>query len=118
MRGPKADKQHYDVNRQFGTNHTDELWNISLMGLQAWNSIRALDFLESLPDVDKKRLACTGESGGGTQTFMLGAIDDRLDAQAPVGMGSHTIQGGGSWEKTPGLPIEDSQMGNRAGAAA
>src|SRR2546427_4938706 len=40
----------YDRHRQFGTNHTDELWSISLMGLQTWNSIRALDFLESLTD--------------------------------------------------------------------
>jgi Acetyl xylan esterase (AXE1) len=86
------------------------LWSVTLMGLQTWDSIRALDFLESLPDVDKKRLACTGESGGGTQTFILGAIDDRLAAQAPVVMVSHTMQGGCQCENMPGLRVEYSNM--------
>lgn len=112
-----TNKPFYDVHRMFGTNRTDELWNISLMGLQTWNSIRALDFLESLPDVDKKRLACTGASGGGTQTFMLGAIDDRLAAQAPVCMVSHTMQGGCSCENAPGLRVEYSNMEIAAAAA-
>ena len=111
LRGPQTDKAHYDVHRQFGTNRTDQLWNISLMGLQTWDSIRALDFLESLPDVDRKRLACTGESGGGTQTYMLGAVDDRLAAQAPVVMVSHTMQGGCSCENMPGLQKEWSSRG-------
>jgi len=105
-----TDQPHYDVHRQFGAAKTDQLWNISLMGLQTWNSIRALDFLESLPDVDKKRLACTGESGGGTQTFMLGALDDRLAVQAPVVMVSHTMQGGCSCENAPGLRVDYSNM--------
>src|SRR5204863_9527218 len=101
----------------FATNRSDQLWGISLMGLQTWNSIRALDFLESLPDADRKRLACTGRPGGGTQTFMLGAIDDRLAAQAPVVMVSHTMQGGCSCENMPGLRVEYSNMEIAAGAA-
>src|SRR6266567_1690349 len=107
----------YESHRQFGTNRTDLLWNISLMGLQTWNSISALDFLEALPEVDRKRLACTGESGGGTQTFILGAVDDRLAAQAPVVMVSHTMQGGCSCENAPGLRVEYSNMEIAAAAA-
>jgi hypothetical protein len=102
--------QHYSRHRQFATNQVNLLWNVSLMGLQTWNSIRALDFLESLPDVDHNRLACTGESGGGTQTFMLGAVDDRLAAQAPVVMVSHTMQGGCLCENAPGLRVDYSNM--------
>jgi dienelactone hydrolase len=105
-----SDKPFYDVHRQFGTERADQLWSISLLGLQTWNSIRALDFLASLPDVDHSRLACTGESGGGTQTFMLGAIDDRLAVQAPIVMVSHTMQGGCSCENSPGLRVEYSNM--------
>jgi dienelactone hydrolase len=98
------------VDHKFASNSTNLLWNISLMGLQTWNSIRALDFLESLPDVDTSRLACTGESGGGTQTFILGAIDDRLAAQAPIVMVSHSMQGGCLCENAPGLRVDYSNM--------
>lgn len=66
----------------------------SIMGLQTWNAIRALDFLESLPDVDKDRLAVTGGSGGGTQSILLGAIDDRVKVSFPNGMVSTSMQGG------------------------
>lgn len=107
----------YETHRQFGTNRTDELWSISLMGLQTWNSIRALDFLASLPDVDRKRLACTGASGGGTQTYMLGAIEDRFAALAPAVMVSHSMQGGCSCENAPGLRVQYSNMEIAAAAA-
>jgi hypothetical protein len=110
-------EKHYVSHRQFATNQVNLLWNISLMGLQTWDSIRALDFLESLPEVDRKRLACTGESGGGTQTFMLGAVEDRLAAQAPVVMVSHTMQGGCLCENAPGLRVEYSNMEIAAAAA-
>ncbi len=66
----------------------------SIMGLQTWNSIRALDFLASLPDVDPDRLAVTGGSGGGTQSILLGAIDDRIKVSFPNGMVSTSMQGG------------------------
>ena len=100
----------YKPHRHFANDLTNQLWNISQMGLQTWNSIRALDFLLSLPDVDPKHVACTGESGGGTQTFMLGAADDRLAAQAPIVMVSHSMQGGCTCENAPGLRVDYSNM--------
>ena len=66
----------------------------SILGLQTWNCVRGLDFLESLPDVDPKRMAVTGGSGGGTQTILLGAVDDRHIAGFPNGMVSTSMQGG------------------------
>lgn len=64
------------------------------MGLQTFNSICALDFLTSLPDVDAERIGVTGASGGGTQTFMLCAIDPRPKVAFPAVMVSTTMQGG------------------------
>lgn len=66
----------------------------SVFGLQTWNSIRALDFLEALPDTDPNRLGVTGGSGGGTQTIILGAIDPRPIVAFPNGMVSSAMQGG------------------------
>ena len=48
-----------------------------------WDGIRSLDYLASRPEVDPKRLGCTGCSGGGTLTAYLMALDDRIAAAAP-----------------------------------
>ncbi len=71
-----------------------ELRSQSFMGLQTWNSLRALDFVAALQDVDPKRIGMTGASGGGTQTFITAALDDRLAAAVPAVMVSTGMQGG------------------------
>ncbi len=77
----------------------------SAMGLQTWNCVRALDFLTSLPDVDPARLGCTGASGGGTQTMLLGAIDPRLAVECPAVMVSTAMQGGCTCENASLLRV-------------
>jgi dienelactone hydrolase len=48
-----------------------------------WDGIRSLDYLASRADVDPKRLGCTGNSGGGTLTSYLMALDERIAVAAP-----------------------------------
>lgn len=50
---------------------------------RVWDGMRALDYLASRPDIDPQRLGCTGNSGGGTLTSYLMALDDRIACAAP-----------------------------------
>ncbi len=66
----------------------------TFMNLQTFNSVRSIDFLLSLPEVDPSRIGVTGASGGGTQSFILAACDDRIAAAFPAVMVSTSMQGG------------------------
>lgn len=109
----------FDLIHRFGKQRPDmsspERWGLfsaqsemrllSALGLQTWNSIRVLDWIETLPDVDPKRIGVTGASGGGTQTFMIGCVDPRPIAFFPAVMVSTAMQGGCTCENASYLRI-------------
>lgn len=66
-------------------------------GVEAWNGIRALDFLQSRPEVDGERLGVTGRSGGGAYSWWIAALDERVKAAVPVAgitdLQNHVVDG-------------------------
>src|SRR3989449_1080814 len=69
--------------------HDLNMWNwLSLgytpAGVEVWNAMRALDYLQTRPEVDGKRIGLTGISGGGAMTWYTAAVDERITAAAPV----------------------------------
>jgi pimeloyl-ACP methyl ester carboxylesterase len=71
-----CDEEHTVPGKQF------LLFGDSATRFQLWDAIRSLDYLVSRPEVDHKRMASVGHSGGGTLTMLLAATDDRLAAGA------------------------------------
>ncbi len=66
-------------------------------GVEAWNCIRSLDYLETRPEVDAARFGVTGRSGGGAYSWWLSALDDRIQVAVPVAgitsLQNHVVDG-------------------------
>jgi dienelactone hydrolase len=66
-------------------------------GVEAWNAIRALDYLQTRTEVDAQRIGVTGRSGGGAYSWWVAALDDRVRAAAPVAgitdLRNHVVDG-------------------------
>lgn len=99
-------RDHMNTDQDWGLSSPKaELHMQSLMMLQTWNSIRSLDFLLSLADVDTDRVGVEGHSGGATQVFILAALDERPDVLFPAVMVGTGMQGGCICENAPYLRI-------------
>ena len=84
-----------------GTYHKEMFWWYSRgytpAGVEAWNGIRALDYLQSRKDVDGTKLGVTGRSGGGASSWWIAALDERIKAAVPVAgitdLKNHVVDG-------------------------
>ncbi len=76
------------AGKHHGTHNLNRFWwhsrGYTPAGVECWNSIRAIDYLVSRPDVDGSRIGATGRSGGGAGTVWIAATDDRVKVAIPV----------------------------------
>jgi hypothetical protein len=81
----KAKKSRYNlVCGEHGVmGNLADLAGANLARWEVWDGMRAVDYLLSRPDVDRERISITGTSGGGTQTALIGALDDRIKVIIP-----------------------------------
>lgn len=81
-------KHHGTYGVKQGNDWQHEWWwlcrGYTPAGVEAWNCIRALDYLETRPEVDAKRFGVTGRSGGGAYSWWIAALDDRIACAVPV----------------------------------
>jgi dienelactone hydrolase len=97
--------KHYDNHTALFADPANQLWGLSLAGVQLWSSIRAVDFLQALPDVDRAKIGCAGESAGGTHALLLAALDQWVQVIALAGPAT---PGACACENAPGLRVEFS----------
>ena len=84
-----------------GTHHLNQWWWLNRgytpAGVEAWNCIRALDYLQSRDEVDGERLGVTGRSGGGAYSWWIAALDERVQCAVPVAgitdLQNHVVDG-------------------------
>ena len=53
-------------------------------GVETWNAMRAIDYLETRPEVDKNRIGMTGRSGGAAMSWFTAAVDPRIKVVSPI----------------------------------
>jgi dienelactone hydrolase len=82
----------------------------SIMALQTINSLQAFEFLAQRADVDPSRIAITGASGGGTQSFIAAAIEPRISCAFPAVMVSTGMQGGCTCENACSLRVNTGNV--------
>jgi dienelactone hydrolase len=101
-----TDMVGYGDLKQLPHKFSDVPWGLTLQGLQLWNNLRSMDWLSAQADIDPRRIGATGASGGGTQTFLLTAVDARVACSAPVNMVAAGCQGGCLCENAPLLRLD------------
>lgn len=82
--------------------HREKMWwwnarGYTPAGVEAWNCIRALDYLQSRDEVDDERIGVTGRSGGGAYSWWISALDERVKVSVPVAgitdLTNHVVDG-------------------------